>query len=74
MGSVPPGRVGSGKMRGGAHSKDIRGYENTSAGLKIGNRLEEYQGLTTGIPVPLNPCSREARELPQDKADKDVGK
>ena len=26
--------------------------KSLSGGLKIGNRLEEYQGLTTGVPVP----------------------
>jgi circadian clock protein KaiC len=43
------------KMRGGNHSNDIREYEITSAGLVIsGDRLTDYQGLITGIPVRLN--------------------
>lgn len=40
------------KMRGGNHAKDIREYEITSKGVVIlGKRLENYQGLITGIPV-----------------------
>jgi circadian clock protein KaiC len=43
------------KMRGGAHSKDIREYEITSEGIVINsNRHTDYQGLITGIPVRLN--------------------
>ena len=43
------------KMRGGNHSKDIREYEITSKGVVImGDRLTDYQGLITGIPVHLN--------------------
>jgi len=57
------------KMRGGVHSKEIREYEITSAGLKIGKRLGEYQGLTTGVPVPYS-CSPEIRELPREQANK----
>jgi circadian clock protein KaiC len=43
------------KMRGGDHSKDIREYEITSGGLRIGARLAGYHGLITGIPTPLAP-------------------
>jgi len=40
------------KMRGGNHAKDVREYEITSKGVVIlGNRLTDYQGLITGIPV-----------------------
>lgn len=43
------------KMRGGNHSKDIREYEITSEGVIIlGPRLEDYEGLITGIPTRLN--------------------
>jgi len=38
------------KMRGGAHSKDIREYEITSKGVIIGERLTDYDHLITGIP------------------------
>lgn len=42
------------KMRAGDHSKDIREYEVTSKGLRVGKRLMGYHGLITGIPEPLN--------------------
>jgi circadian clock protein KaiC len=38
------------KMRGGAHSKDIREYEISSDGIVIGERLTGYDHLITGIP------------------------
>jgi len=41
------------KMRAGDHTKDIREYEITSKGLKIGERLMGYHGLITGVPEPL---------------------
>jgi circadian clock protein KaiC len=49
------------KMRGGIHSNDIREYEITSDGLVISDeRLTDYQGLITGIPVRLNrPAQKE---------------
>jgi circadian clock protein KaiC len=40
------------KMRSGKHSIDMREYEVTSKGIKIGKRLQGYRGLTTGIPGP----------------------
>jgi len=42
------------KMRGGDHSKDIREYEVTAEGLKVGGRLTGYHGLITGVPQPLH--------------------
>jgi circadian clock protein KaiC len=42
------------KMRGGNHNKDIREYEITPKGLTIGDRIQGYAGLTTGIPWPLH--------------------
>jgi circadian clock protein KaiC len=38
------------KMRGSAHSTDIREYEITSDGLVIGERLTSYDRLITGVP------------------------
>lgn len=38
------------KMRGGAHSNDIREYEINSDGVIIGERLTGYDRLITGIP------------------------
>ena len=43
------------KMRAGDHSKDIREYEVTSEGLRIGARLSGYHRLITGVPAPLYP-------------------
>ena len=43
------------KMRAGDHSKDIREYEVTSGGLRIGARLSGYHRLITGVPAPLYP-------------------
>ena len=43
------------KMRGGAHSRDIREYEITSRGIAIGERLPGYDHLVTGMPKSLGP-------------------
>jgi circadian clock protein KaiC len=50
------------KMRGGDHSKDIREYQITSGGFHVGDRLTGYQGLTTGVPGPINPGARDGEE------------
>ena len=42
------------KMRGGAHSRDIREYEITSSGVVLGERLAEYDHLITGIPTQVD--------------------
>src|SRR5688572_19120574 len=47
------------KMRGGDHSKDIREYEVTSGGLRVGDRLTGYRGLITGVPGRLGPGARD---------------
>ena len=46
------------KMRRSAHSKDIRSYEITSAGLIVGETMKGYQGLITGIPTLLERSGR----------------
>jgi len=38
------------KVRGSAHSKQIRTYEITKSGIVIGNALPHYDGLLTGHP------------------------
>ncbi len=50
------------KMRGGDHSKDIREYEITSEGLRVGERLTGYHRLITGVPEPINPGTTVQRE------------
>ena len=37
------------KMRGSAHSKDLRLYDVTEVGLVLGNTLYEYRGIITGV-------------------------
>lgn len=38
------------KMRGSEHSRDYRAYEITARGAVVGNRLDDYHGITTGVP------------------------
>jgi len=38
------------KVRGSAHSKDLRAFEITEEGIVIGDPLSEYEGLLTGRP------------------------
>jgi circadian clock protein KaiC len=38
------------KMRSSPHSTELRQYEITGRGLKIGDALREYRGIVTGIP------------------------
>ena len=39
------------KVRGSAHSKEIRAYEITKTGIAIGDPLTNYDGLLTGHPA-----------------------
>jgi hypothetical protein len=39
------------KMRGSAHSLDLRLYDITDAGAIVGESLGGYQGITTGVPM-----------------------
>ena len=48
------------KMRGGAHSSDIREYSITSDGLAIGERLRDFAPLITGIPSRVNHSADES--------------
>jgi circadian clock protein KaiC len=56
------------KMRGGAHSQDIREYEITSKGVVVGERFTGYNHLITGIPkradwsAPKKSSSRQTAE------------
>jgi circadian clock protein KaiC len=38
------------KMRSSSHSTEIRQYELTERGMKIGSALHGYRGIITGIP------------------------
>jgi circadian clock protein KaiC len=46
------------KMRGGNHSKAIREYTITAAGLVLGEGLAGYRGLVTGTPERTRPALR----------------
>jgi circadian clock protein KaiC len=37
------------KMRGSAHSKDLRLYDVTAGGLVMGDTLHDYRGIITGV-------------------------
>ncbi len=50
------------KMRRSKHSIDMRGFEITSEGFVIGERLKGYRGLTTGVPGPWNDEPAEIHE------------
>jgi circadian clock protein KaiC len=39
------------KARARKHSRDLRRYELTSKGLVVGEKLQEYRGLITAVPV-----------------------
>ena len=54
------------KMRRSEHSIDMCGYQITSKGVVIGERLRGYRGLTTGIPTPW---SFESHDIPQPRAE-----
>src|SRR5476649_1588196 len=59
------------KMRTGDHSKDIREYEVTSEGLRIGERLIGYHGLITGVPEPLEPRAEDGKAPPLEPTQKE---
>jgi len=57
------------KVRGSAHSKDLRAFQITDDGIVMGDRLGGYAGLLTGSPevipslspIPRSPFPRPAR-------------
>lgn len=50
------------KVRGSAHSKEIRTFDITKSGISIGEPLPEYDGLLTGHPDEITRVSRAAGE------------
>jgi circadian clock protein KaiC len=58
------------KVRGSAHSKELRAFEITEEGIIIGEPLGEYDGLLTGRPViptetaPAGPSRKMRRQTP----------
>lgn len=55
------------KMRGSEHSIDMWEYRITAQGVVIGDRLQGYRGLTTGIPGPWSIDS--GQNEPEHRAD-----
>lgn len=55
------------KMRGAAHSIDMREYEITDKGAVIGAPLRGYRALTSGIPGPWSFVSGDNPEPGQDR-------
>jgi circadian clock protein KaiC len=41
------------KVRGSAHSKELRAFEITEDGIEIGDALGNYDALLTGHPIAL---------------------
>ncbi|MGH7873152.1 MAG: RAD55 family ATPase [Candidatus Binatia bacterium] len=63
------------KMRGGAHSIDMREYEITDKGAVIGAPLRGYRALTSGIPAPWSSVpGEEASEPRRDRRGKKRGR
>ena len=50
------------KVRGSAHSKEIRTYEITKTGIAVGGPLSHYDGLLTGHPDETARVARETAE------------
>jgi circadian clock protein KaiC len=53
------------KVRGSAHSKDLRAFEITKDGIVVGEALGNYEGLLTGRPdeiASVGPAGREPRK------------
>jgi circadian clock protein KaiC len=49
------------KMRGGSHSNDIREYTIGASGIAIGERLEDYSRLLTGLPEKIRSVFRRVK-------------
>jgi circadian clock protein KaiC len=54
------------KVRGSAHSKDLRAFDITADGIVMGKTLGEYEGLLTGSPV-IPGLIRAPRQRPMTK-------
>jgi circadian clock protein KaiC len=58
------------KVRGSAHSKDLRAFEITDEGIVMGATLGEYEGLLTGSPelTPIVLSAIDAQKLRRRRA------
>jgi circadian clock protein KaiC len=52
------------KVRGSAHSKDLRAFEITDEGLVMGDKMGQYEGLLTGSPE-LTTAAGASRKAPR---------
>jgi circadian clock protein KaiC len=58
------------KVRGSAHSKELRAFEITEKGIVVGSALGDYDALLTGHPValadagPASPRRKTRRKTP----------
>jgi hypothetical protein len=52
------------KVRGSAHSKDLRAFEITDQGIVMGETLGRYEGLLTGSPelIPSAPSETDDQQ------------
>jgi len=51
------------KVRGRAHSKELRLFQITGEGILVGERLRNYRGLLTGSPQPVPQAPSSTRPL-----------
>ncbi|HUR82661.1 MAG TPA: ATPase domain-containing protein [Thermoanaerobaculia bacterium] len=56
------------KVRGSAHSKEIRTYEITKTGIAVGESLSDYDGLLTGHPDETARVARATAEPREGRA------
>nr|WP_255553572.1 hypothetical protein [Caenimonas aquaedulcis] len=47
------------KVRGSAHSSELRQFEIDDGGIRIGSKLEGYEGLLSGRPTRRAPVRTE---------------
>ncbi len=58
------------KMRSRPHSKELREYEITDAGVVVGAPIETHHGLLTGVPVPNGAPAKRVARAPASRSPK----
>jgi circadian clock protein KaiC len=63
------------KVRGSAHSKDLRAFEITQDGIVMGDTLADYEGLLTGSPelIPVVESRTRHRKPRQPRGGRPAG-
>jgi circadian clock protein KaiC len=51
------------KVRGSAHSKDLRAFQITEQGIVMGETLGSYEGLLTGSPKLIVSASSQTKDI-----------